>query len=49
MLPGLARKVLESDSWYIELPKITSAILPGVDYIRNKLANILQETFLSMK
>lgn len=46
---GLPRKVMESDSWYIELPRITSLILPDTDYLRNKLVILLQEIYLEMK
>lgn len=35
---GLKRKVLQSDSWYAEFPEDVSMVLPGTDYLRDKLA-----------
>lgn len=35
---GLKRKVLPSDSWYLEFPPEISMILPDSDYLRDKLA-----------
>jgi hypothetical protein len=46
---GLPRRVLESDSWYIELPYITSMLMPSVEHLRDKLARALQEIFLETR
>ena len=35
---GLKRKVLPSDSWYMEFTDDLSMILPGTDMLRDKLA-----------
>lgn len=46
---GLPRKVLATDSWYIELPVVTSMLVPGVEWLRNKLAIELQNAYLELK
>jgi hypothetical protein len=46
---GLTRKVLETDSWFIELPFVTSMLMPGVDYLRDQLARTLRDVFLALK
>jgi hypothetical protein len=46
---GLSRKVLPTDSWYIELPYITSMLIPSVDYMRDQFAVALKDIFLANK
>jgi hypothetical protein len=46
---GLPRKVLPTDSWYIELPYITSMLIPSITHIRDRLAIELQNAYLALK
>jgi len=46
---GLPRKVLQTDSWFIELPLVRSMLVPSVDYLRDQLALALQECYLANK
>lgn len=40
---SLPRRLLESDSWYIEIPADASSVLPPSDFLRNKFAIQLQD------
>lgn len=45
---GLKRKLLPSDSWYTEFPDDVSMILPGTDYLRDKLALAVKTAWTTM-
>ena len=40
---GLKRPMLKADSWYVEFPVDTSAVLPESDYLRDRLAARIKE------